>query len=154
LRIYRISIKLYQCYGLLYIQVLVCGRSFGKGFALCYQPFRPLFVCLSVCPVCLSACPVCLSVPLVYCGQTVGWIKMKLGMWVGLHRSRPLCVRWGPSSPPPKRGRASSPNFRPITIVATGQTARWIRMPLGMEVGLGSGDVMLDGVAGCVAMAT
>ena len=31
-------------------------------------------------------CPVlsCLSVTLVYCGQTVGWIKMKLGMQVGL----------------------------------------------------------------------
>jgi len=30
--------------------------------------------------VCLS----CLSVTLVYCGQTVGWIKMPLGMEVGL----------------------------------------------------------------------
>ena len=27
---------------------------------------------------------VCLSVTLVYCGQTVGWIKMKLGVQVGL----------------------------------------------------------------------
>jgi len=35
--------------------------------------------CLSVSPVCLS----CLSVKmLVYCGQTVGWIKMKLGVEV------------------------------------------------------------------------
>jgi len=33
-----------------------------------------------VCPVCLSV----LSVTFVYCGQTVGWIKMKLGMQVGL----------------------------------------------------------------------
>ena len=33
----------------------------------------PLFVCLSV-----------LSVTLVHCGQTVGRIKMKLGMQVGL----------------------------------------------------------------------
>jgi len=32
------------------------------------------------CPV---FCPV-LSAALVYCGQTVGWIKMKLGMEVGL----------------------------------------------------------------------
>jgi len=31
--------------------------------------------CLSVCLLCLS---VCLSVTLVYCRQTVGWIKMKL----------------------------------------------------------------------------
>jgi len=30
-------------------------------------------------------CPVfCLSVMLVYCGQMVGWIKMKLGKQVGL----------------------------------------------------------------------
>jgi len=35
--------------------------------------------CLSVCPV-LSV----LSVTLVYCGQTVRWIKMKLGTEVGL----------------------------------------------------------------------
>jgi len=33
------------------------------------------------CPVCLSVCP---CVMLVYCGQTVGWIKMKLGTDVGL----------------------------------------------------------------------
>jgi len=32
------------------------------------------------CPVCLSV----LSVTLVYCGQTVGWIKTKLGTEVGL----------------------------------------------------------------------
>jgi len=32
---------------------------------------------------CLSVLSV-LSVTLVYCGQTVGWIKMKLGMQVGL----------------------------------------------------------------------
>ena len=32
---------------------------------------------------CLSVCPV-LSVTLVHCGQTVGWIKMNLGMQVGL----------------------------------------------------------------------
>jgi len=42
--------------------------------------------CLS-CPV-LSVCLyVCLSaVTLVYCGQAVGWIQMKLGMQVGLGR--------------------------------------------------------------------
>jgi len=38
--------------------------------------------CLSVCPVpfVLSV----LSVTLMYCGQTVGWIKMKLVVQVGL----------------------------------------------------------------------
>jgi len=51
----------------------VIGRPFVKRFALCYRTVV-LSVCLSV----------CLSVTLVYCGQTVGWIKMKLGMQVCL----------------------------------------------------------------------
>jgi len=42
-------------------------------------------VCKTVRPMlsdrCLSG-PVCLSVTLVYCGQTVGWINIKLGMQV------------------------------------------------------------------------
>ena len=42
-----------------------------KTFRLCYRTV--------VCPE-LS----CLSVTFVHCGQTVGWIKMKLGMQVGL----------------------------------------------------------------------
>jgi len=33
----------------------------------------------------------------VRCGQTAGWIKMPLGMEVGLGPGD--CVRWGPSSP-------------------------------------------------------
>jgi len=45
------------------------GRPFVKWFALCYWTI---------------VCPVCLSVTLVYWGQTVRWIKMKLGMEVGL----------------------------------------------------------------------
>jgi len=36
------------------------------------------------CLSCLSDCLFVLSVMLVYCGQTVEWIKMKLGMQVGL----------------------------------------------------------------------
>jgi len=51
------------------------GRPFVKRFALCYQTV--------VCPVCLSVCPV-MSGTLVYCGQTVRRIKMKLGVQVGL----------------------------------------------------------------------
>jgi len=69
---------------------------------------RSLSVCLSVCLSVLS-CPVCpvLSVTLVYCGQTVGWIKMKLGMHIVLD---------GDPAAPPERGTA--PNFRPISVVA------------------------------------
>jgi len=44
-------------------------------------------ICKTVHPMLLDRCPVlsvCLSVTLVYCGQTVGRIKIKLGMQVGL----------------------------------------------------------------------
>jgi len=61
-------------------------------------------------------------------------------------RPRPLthCVRWGPSSPP-TRGH-SPPNFRPISVVAKWlHFSAWIKMPLGIEVGLGTGDFVLDG---------
>ena len=61
-------------------------------------------------------CPVCLSVTFVHCGQTVGRIKMKLGMQVGLGPGH--IVLDGDAAPPPQRGTAS-PNFRPISIVAT-----------------------------------
>jgi len=49
----------------------IFGRPLVKRLALCYRSV--------VCAVCLS----CLSVTLVYCGQTVGRIKMKLGVQVG-----------------------------------------------------------------------
>jgi len=47
-----------------------------------------------------------------------------------------------PSFPPPQKIRGTAPNFR---LVCCGQTTGWIRMPLGTEVGLGPGDVVLDG---------
>jgi len=61
---------------------------------------------------CLSC--LVLSVTLVYCGQTVGWIKVKLGMQVG--RGRGHIVLDGDQLPLPQSGRA--PNFRPISVVA------------------------------------
>ena len=47
-------------------------------------------------------CPVGLSVTLVYSGQTVGWIKIKLGTEVGLGHSH--IVLDGDPAPLPKRG--------------------------------------------------
>ena len=94
--------------------------------ALCYRTV--------VCPV--------LSVNLVYCGQTVGWIKMKLGMQVGL-----LCpghnVLDGDPHPPPRKG--NSPLHQFSAHICCGKMAGWIKMPLGMEVGFGPGDFVLDG---------
>jgi len=60
-----------------------------------WRPFVKRFALLS------DGCLSCLSVTLAYCGQTVGWIRMPLGMERGLDRSRPHCVRWGP---PKSRG--------------------------------------------------
>ena len=81
--------------------------------------------CLSVCLSCLS---VCLSVTLVYCGQTVGLIKMKLGTEVGLVPGNivldgdPSEFFWGdgPSPPPQKKGGTAvscPPLFGPCIVV-------------------------------------
>jgi len=47
------------------------------------------------------------------------------------------------AAPPPKKN-ITAPTFRPMPVVAR-QTAGWIRMQLGTEVGLGPSDVVLDG---------
>ena len=73
-----------------------------------------------------------------------GWMD-EAGTW---HRGRPeprrLCVGWGPSPLPPKAGEAPpSPPFS--AHFYCGQTAACIKIPLGMELGLGPGDFVLDG---------
>jgi len=63
---------------------------------------------------CLS-CLFCLSVTLVYCGQTAGRIKMKLGMAAGLGPGHIVLD----GNPAPERGTAApAPSFRPMSIVA------------------------------------
>ena len=70
-----------------------------------------------------------------------GWIDED-GTWHGDGpRSRPHCARWGPSSPSQK---GQSPSQFPVHFYC-GQTAGWIKMPLGMQVGLSPGDSVLDG---------
>ena len=76
---------------------------------------------------------------MVHWGQTVGWIKMKLGKQVGLGPGH--IVLDGDPAPLPKRG--GLPQFS--AHVYSGQTAGWIKTALGMEVGLSPGDFVLDG---------
>ena len=65
----------------------------------------------------------------VRCGQTAGWIKIPLGMEVGLLDGQ---------SAPPKRGGGTAPT-QFSAHVCCGQMAGWIKVPLGTEVGLGQG---------------
>jgi len=102
---------------------------FGRLFALCCQTV--------VCPICLS----CVSVTLVYFRQTLGPIKMPLGMKVGFDPGDFVLDRDPAQSP--KRGRSPLPKFS--AHVYCGQTTGWIKMILGMEVGLSPGDFVLDG---------
>jgi len=70
---------------------------------------------------------------LVYCGQTVGWIKMKLGVVVGLIPGHTVLD----GDPAPPKGA------QPLQFsahVRCGQTAGRLKMPLDTEVGLGPGD--------------
>jgi len=70
------------------------------------------------------SCPSCLSVTLVYCGQTVGWIKMKLGTEVGLGSGHTV-LDGDPAQP--QKG-AQPPIFRPYLLWSNGwmdQDASW-----------------------------
>jgi len=60
----------------------------------------------------------------------------------GRPRPRRLCVRMGPSSPLSEKG-VEPPQFS--VHFYCGQTAGWIKMVLGMEVGLRPGDFVLHG---------
>jgi len=75
-----------------------------------------------------------------YCvASTAEWIKMPLGMEVGLTLGH--IVLDGTKLPLPQMGTA--PNFRLVSVVA--KMARWIEMLLGMEVGISPSDIVLDG---------
>ena len=90
-------------------EYFIFGRPFVKRFAIAIEA-------LSV--------QSCLSVTLVYCGQKVGWIKVKLGKEVGLGPSHIMLD--GDPAPPPKRGTA--PHFGPCLSWPNGwmnQDATW-----------------------------
>ena len=83
----------------------------------------------------------------VYCAQTAGWIKMPLGMEVGLGSGH--IVLWGPSSRSPKMGHAPR-NLWPMFVDWLNS---WIDQdilihpavyPRGRMVDLGPGNIVLD----------
>jgi len=88
---------------------------------------------------CLSVSPVC---PVYNVGVMWpnGWTDQDATWHGGRPRPWPHCVRWGPSSPPQ---RDTPPQFS--AHICCGQMAGWIKMPLGMEVGLGPGHIVLHG---------
>jgi len=98
----------------------IFGRPLVKRFALCYRT-----VVLSV----LSVCDVGVLWP-------NGWMDQDQTWHEGGPRPRPQCVRWG-HSPLKKAGNRAH--------VCCGQTAGWVKMPLGTEIDLGPRNIVLDG---------
>ena len=90
----------------------------------------------------LYAVGLCLSV-LSVCNVGVlwpnGWMDQDETWHAGRPQPWPHCVRWRPSSPSPK---GHSPPFS--AHICCGQ-AGWIKLPLGIEVCLGPGHIVLDG---------
>jgi len=83
--------------------------------------------------------------PLIF-GPCLLWLNSFMDQdakWYGGRpRPRRHCVRWGPSSTSPKGSGAHSPIFGPCLLWPNG----WMDQDgTGMEVGLGSGHIVLDG---------
>jgi len=86
---------------------------------------------------CLSCLSV-LSVTFVHCGQMVGRIKTKFGMQVGLGPGH--IALDGDPAPLPQKGTA--PQFS--AHICWGPNGCMDKMSLGMELGLGSRDFVLN----------
>jgi len=80
------------------------------------------------------------------CSQMAGWIKMPLGMEVGLSPGD-FVLDGDPALPSPKMGAEPlSPIFGPFLLWSNScNTAACIKTPVGMEVGLSPRDFVLDG---------
>ena len=108
---YTVSQKIttLSCYNFC-ISEPIFQRAFVNRFVLYYRTVDLFF----------------LSVALVYCGQTVGRIKMKLDMEVALGPGH-IVLDGGPSSPPPNRAQPR-PIFGPCLLWPNGwmdQDATW-----------------------------
>ena len=73
------------------------------------------------------------------------WLKMSLGMELGLGPGD-FVLDGDPRFPPQKGGGRAPPQKKKISAhVYCGQTAGWMKLVLGTEVGLSPGDFVLDG---------
>ena len=63
----------------------------------------------------------------------------------GRPQQKGLCVTWEPSPPPKKEAEPGGGASQFSAHVYCGQTARWIKMALGMAAGLGPVHIVLDG---------
>jgi len=103
---FRKNITNLSCYNFDKRESVLSDRLLNGSPTVC-KPVRPMISDpLSVLSVSLSV----LSVTLVYCGQTVEQIKMKLGMQVDLDHN---ALDGDPV--PPERG---TPHFRPMSVAA------------------------------------
>jgi len=69
-------------------------------------------------------------------GQMAAWIKMSLGMELGLGPDD-FVLDGDPVPPSPKGGQSPPPQKKKSVHVYCGQTVGRIKMKLGMQVGLG-----------------
>jgi len=113
---------------------MILSHLFTICLLQCFPSSRPFWatVCKKVRPMlsvrCLSVCLSCLSVTFVHCGQTVGRIKMKLGMQVRLGPGP--SVLDGDPAPPPRPKEHSPPIFGPYQLRPNGcmdQEVTWYR---------------------------
>ena len=96
------------------------------------------FIRRTIRPMLLDHCLSCLSICNVGVLWPNGWMDQVATWYGGRPQSRQHCVRWGPGCP-----KKQHPQFS--AHVCCGETAGWIKMPLGMELGLGPGHIALDG---------
>jgi len=101
-----------SCFNVLFqaqstIELLYRINHFSFFWATVYKTVHPMSS---------DRCLSCLSVTLVYCGQTIGWIRMPLAMQAGLSPGH--IVIDGDPFPPPKKRAQPAPNFQPMPVVA------------------------------------
>ena len=118
--------SLFRCVDSYCVKIQFVGRPFIKRFALCYRSV----VCLS-CPV----SDVCALWP-------NGWTDQDETWHAGRPRPWPHCVYFDPATP--RKRHSHSTQF--LAHVYCGHMAGWMKTPLGMEVDLGPGHIVLDGV--------